>query len=343
MKERLDVLLVQQGYVQSREKAKAVIMSGNVFVDGQREDKAGASFDGTKIHIEVKGNTLKYVSRGGLKLEKAVEVFGVELQDKVCMDIGASTGGFTDCMLQNGAAKVYSVDVGFGQLDWKLRTDSRVVCMEKTNFRYVKPEDIGVLLDFASVDVSFISLTKILLPARNLLVPQGQMVCLIKPQFEAGKDKVGKKGVVREPGIHREVIGKVVDYADSIGFKVAGLDYSPIKGPEGNIEYLVYLKKREGLPEDAEVGSGAYDSETETDPETGAYPETEAKADAETGVYPEIEAKADAGARAYLDTEAGCGRHIRGWERGVSKTDGMQAWIAQTVEAAHKALQKVGK
>lgn len=245
MKERLDVLLVKQGHAQSREKAKAIIMSGNVFVNGQREDKAGTIFEEEKVHIEVRGNTLKYVSRGGLKLEKAMEVFDISLDGMVCMDIGASTGGFTDCMLQNGAIKVYSVDVGHGQLDWKLRNDERVVCMEKTNFRYVKPEDIADILDFASVDVSFISLTKILMPARNLLRDKGKMVCLIKPQFEAGKDKVGKKGVVREAGIHEEVIEKVTSYAVSIGFSLLGLDYSPIKGPEGNIEYLLYLEKKD--------------------------------------------------------------------------------------------------
>ncbi|WMC92933.1 TlyA family RNA methyltransferase [Kineothrix sp. MB12-C1] len=245
MKERLDVLLVKQGHAQSREKAKAIIMSGNVFVNGQREDKAGTVFEEEKVHIEVRGNTLKYVSRGGLKLEKAMEVFDISLDGMVCMDIGASTGGFTDCMLQNGAIKVYSVDVGHGQLDWKLRNDERVVCMEKTNFRYVKPEDIADILDFASVDVSFISLTKILMPARNLLRDKGKMVCLIKPQFEAGKDKVGKKGVVREAGIHEEVIEKVTSYAVSIGFSLLGLDYSPIKGPEGNIEYLLYLEKKD--------------------------------------------------------------------------------------------------
>ena len=243
MKERLDVLLVSNGYAESREKAKAIIMSGQVFVDGQREDKAGSMFDPTKIHIEVKGSTLKYVSRGGLKLEKAMAQFDLSLQDKVCMDIGASTGGFTDCMLQNGAAKVFSVDVGHGQLAWKLRNDPRVVCMEKTNFRYVTMEHIGEALDFASCDVSFISLTKILIPARNLLKDQGEMVCLIKPQFEAGKDKVGKKGVVREPEIHKEVIAKILDFAEMIGFDILHLEYSPIKGPEGNIEYLVHLSK----------------------------------------------------------------------------------------------------
>lgn len=246
MKERLDVILVEQGYAASREKAKAIIMSGNVFVDGQREDKAGTTFDTDKVKIEVKGHTLKYVSRGGLKLEKAMQRFPITLEGKVCMDIGASTGGFTDCMLQNGAAKVYSVDVGHGQLDWKLRSDERVVCMEKTNFRYMVPADIADVLDFASVDVSFISLTKILVPARNLLKDGGQMVCLIKPQFEAGKDKVGKKGVVRESSVHHEVICKVVDFAYSIGFDVLDLEFSPIKGPEGNIEYLLFIEKNEG-------------------------------------------------------------------------------------------------
>lgn len=243
MKERLDVLLVKAGLAPSREKAKAVIMSGNVFVDGQREDKAGASFDPEKIKLEVKGGAPKYVSRGGLKLEKAIDCFGVSLKDRICMDIGASTGGFTDCMLQNGAHRVYAVDVGHGQLDWKLRNDERVVCMEKTNFRFMVPEDIEDKLDFASVDVSFISLTKILLPARALLKETGEMVCLIKPQFEAGRDKVGKKGVVREPEVHEEVIRKVIDYGDYIGFDILHLDFSPIKGPEGNIEYLVHLKK----------------------------------------------------------------------------------------------------
>lgn len=243
MKERLDVLLMSLGYAESREKAKAIIMSGQVFVDGQREDKAGSMFDSTKVQIEVKGNTLKYVSRGGLKLEKALACFDLTLQDKVCMDIGASTGGFTDCMLQNGASKVYSVDVGHGQLAWKLRNDERVVCMEKTNFRYVTSEHIQEMLDFASCDVSFISLTKILIPARNLLKDKGEMVCLIKPQFEAGKDKVGKKGVVREPEIHKEVVEKILDFAYLIGFDILDLSYSPIKGPEGNIEYLVHLSK----------------------------------------------------------------------------------------------------
>ena len=243
MKERLDVILVNQGHAPSREKAKAIIMSGNVYVNGQKEDKAGAQFDESKIQLEVRGSQLKYVSRGGLKLEKAMESWDISLENKICMDIGASTGGFTDCMLQNGASKVYSVDVGHGQLAWKLRNDERVVCMEKTNFRYMVPADIEDKLDFASVDVSFISLTKILIPARNLLQDNGQMVCLIKPQFEAGRDKVGKKGVVRERKVHEEVVCKVLDFADSIGFDLLHLEFSPIKGPEGNIEYLMHIQK----------------------------------------------------------------------------------------------------
>lgn len=248
MKERLDVILVRQGYAPSREKAKALLMAGNVFVDNQREDKAGTLFDESKIQIEVKGRQIPYVSRGGLKLERAIGQFPITLQDKICMDIGASTGGFTDCMLQNGAGKVYAIDVGHGQLDWKLRNDGRVVCMEKTNFRYVTDADIREPIDFASVDVSFISLTKILIPARKLLRQGGEMVCLIKPQFEAGRDKVGKKGVVRDKKVHAEVIRRIVDYADMIGFSVKGLTYSPIKGPEGNIEYLMWLEKRAEIP-----------------------------------------------------------------------------------------------
>lgn len=242
MKERLDVLLVNRGLAPSREKAKAMIMEGNVFVENQREDKAGSMFD-VESAIEIKGNTLKYVSRGGLKLEKAMTHFGITLDGKVCMDIGASTGGFTDCMLQNGASKVYAVDVGYGQFAWKLRQDPRVVCMEKTNIRYVTPQDIDDALDFASVDVSFISLTKVLGPARELLKDGGEMVCLIKPQFEAGREKVGKKGVVREKSVHEEVIVKVIDFAIEQGFYIKNLEYSPIKGPEGNIEYLVYIRK----------------------------------------------------------------------------------------------------
>lgn len=243
MKERLDVLLVKKGLAPSREKAKAVIMAGSVYVDGQKEDKAGSVFDEESAQIEVRGHALPYVSRGGLKLEKALKVFPITLTDKICMDIGASTGGFTDCMLQNGATKVYSVDVGYGQLDWKLRQDDRVVCMEKTNFRYMTPEDIPDVLDFASVDVSFISLDKILTPAYALLKEQGEMVALIKPQFEAGREKVGKKGVVRDPKVHEEVISRIVRHADEVSFEVLDLSYSPIRGPEGNIEYLIHLKK----------------------------------------------------------------------------------------------------
>lgn len=249
MKERLDVLLVKQGFVPSREKAKTVIMAGQVFVNNQREDKAGSSFDETKVTIEVRGNTLKYVSRGGLKLEKAMTEFPIVLEGKCCMDIGASTGGFTDCMLQNGAKKVYSIDVGHGQLDWKLRQDDRVVCMEKTNFRYVTNEQIPEPIDFASVDVSFISLEKILPPAYELLIPDGEMVCLIKPQFEAGREKVGKKGVVTDKKVHKEVIENVIRFATSIQFEVLGLSFSPIKGPEGNIEYLLHIRKKDEVVE----------------------------------------------------------------------------------------------
>lgn len=252
MKERLDVLLVKRGLAPSREKAKTMIMEGNVFVNNNREDKAGSTF-AEDAPIEIHGNTLKYVSRGGLKLEKAMTHFGITLDGKVCMDIGASTGGFTDCMLQNGASKVYSVDVGYGQFAWKLRQDPRVVCMEKTNIRYVTPEDIDDALDFASVDVSFISLTKVLGPARALLKDNGQMVCLIKPQFEAGREKVGKKGVVRDPLVHIEVIENMLDFVRALAFDIVGLEYSPIRGPEGNIEYLLYMKKTEGFTMDDET------------------------------------------------------------------------------------------
>lgn len=245
MKKRLDVLLVEKGLAESREKAKAVIMSGIVYVDGGKEDKAGTTFDET-ADIEVRGNTLRYVSRGGLKLEKAMEKFGVTLENKIAMDVGASTGGFTDCMLQNGAVRVYSVDVGHGQLAWKLRNDERVVCMEKTNIRYVTPEDIPDRIEFASIDVSFISLTKVLPAVKALLTENGEIVCLIKPQFEAGREKVGKKGVVRELSTHVEVVAMIVDYARSIGFAARHLDYSPIKGPEGNIEYLLHIANDSG-------------------------------------------------------------------------------------------------
>ena len=250
MKKRLDIMMVEQGLAPSREKAKAYIMSGEVYVNGQKEDKAGSMFAET-VKLEVRGKTLPYVSRGGLKLEKAMKNFGVTLKDKVCMDVGASTGGFTDCMLQNGAVKVYSIDVGYGQLDWKLRNDPRVVCMEKTNIRYVVPEDLEGPAAFSSIDVSFISLTKVLEPIRNYLKEDGEIVALIKPQFEAGREKVGKKGVVREKSTHHEVIEKVALYAQSIGFKILNIDFSPIKGPEGNIEYLIHLKKWPHPVEDA--------------------------------------------------------------------------------------------
>ncbi len=245
MKERLDILLVKRNLAESREKAKAVIMSGKVYVEGQREDKAGTTFP-EEVSIEVRGHALPYVSRGGLKLEKAMRQFDVSVEGKVCTDVGSSTGGFTDCMLQNGAGKVYAIDVGRGQLAWKLRQDDRVVCMEKTNIRYVKPEDLGEPVDFSSIDVSFISLTKVLLPIRDYLREKGQIVALIKPQFEAGREKVGKKGVVRDRSVHVEVIGRVMDYARSIGFDVLNLDFSPIRGPEGNIEYLLHLEKSGG-------------------------------------------------------------------------------------------------
>ena len=254
-KKRLDVLLVERGLASSREKAKALIMAGIVYVNGNKEDKAGASFEPEETRIEVRGATLPYVSRGGLKLEKALRSFPIRLEGRVCIDIGASTGGFTDCMLQNGAAKVYAIDVGYGQLDWKLRSDPRVVCMEKTNFRYVKPEDLGEgpAPSFASVDVSFIGLDKILPPALAILTPGGEMVCLIKPQFEAGRDKVGKKGVVRDRKVHEEVIRDVTGMAAGLGFEILGLDYSPIRGPEGNIEYLMYIKK----PQEAATAAGS--------------------------------------------------------------------------------------
>ena len=244
MKKRLDVLLTERGLAPSRETAKAIIMAGLVYVNNQKEDKAGATFPEEAV-VEVRGQGLRYVSRGGLKLEKAMQCFPIDLKGRVCMDIGASTGGFTDCMLQNGASKVYAIDVGYGQLDWKLREDPRVVCMEKTNFRYVTPGDLDpeAMPDFASVDVSFISLSKILPPAAAILPEGGEMVCLIKPQFEAGREKVGKKGVVRDPAVHEQVIESCLEIAVRAGFSVEGLSWSPIRGPEGNIEYLMYLRR----------------------------------------------------------------------------------------------------
>ncbi len=250
MKKRLDVILVERGLALSREKARAVIMSGKVFVKGIREDKAGASFEDTEEDIVVRGDTLKYVSRGGLKLEKAIDEFDLDLDGCICMDIGSSTGGFTDCMLQNGAVKVYAIDVGRGQLDWKLRNDERVICMEKTNFRYVTRDQVAEPIDFASADVSFISLDKILPAAYDLLKDNARMVCLIKPQFEAGRDRVGKKGVVRDRQTHCEVIAKITDVARECGFIPRSLTFSPIKGPEGNIEYLMLLNK--SMPGDAD-------------------------------------------------------------------------------------------
>ena len=247
-KERLDVLLVKRGLAESREKAKAIIMTGNVFVEEQREDKAGSTF-AEDAQIRIKGTPMKYVSRGGYKLEKAMELWHVPLQDKLCMDVGSSTGGFTDCMLQNGAVKVYAIDVGTNQLAWKLRQDERVVSMEKTNIRYVTPEDIADPIDFSSIDVAFISLTKVLIPVWNLLKNGGRVVCLVKPQFEAGRELVGKKGVVRDKKVHEEVVCHIMTYALSMGFEILGLSYSPIKGPEGNIEYLLYIEK----PQDAQA------------------------------------------------------------------------------------------
>lgn len=235
--------MAERGLAPSREKARALIMSGIVYVNGQKADKPGMSYD-EALPIEVRGAVLPYVSRGGLKLEKALQVFPIDISDCVCLDIGSSTGGFTDCMLQSGAAHVFAIDVGRGQLDWKLRNDSRVTCMEKTNIRYVKPEDLPQKGDFASIDVSFISLRLVLPPVADLLVPEGRIVCLIKPQFEAGRDQVGKKGVVRDAKIHAEVIRNIMGYAGESGLVPCMLDYSPIRGPEGNIEYLLYLEKK---------------------------------------------------------------------------------------------------
>ena len=241
MKKRLDILVYEKGFAESRERAKALIMAGLVYVDNQKSDKCGTSYE-EDVSIEVRGSGLKYVSRGGLKLEKAMKSFPIDLNGKTAMDIGASTGGFTDCMLQNGAEKVYAIDVGYGQLAWKLRTDERVVNLERTNMRKVTREQVPDPIDFFSVDVSFISLKLILPVARSLMADNAEAVCLIKPQFEAGREKVGKKGVVRDPEVHAEVVRGIVDFALQNGFDVAGLDFSPVKGPEGNIEYLIYLR-----------------------------------------------------------------------------------------------------
>lgn len=246
-KERLDILLVKNNLASSRELAKAFIMAGNVYVDGVKEEKAGTKVD-INSDIIVKGEKMKYVSRGGYKLEKAISEFHLDLKEKICLDIGASTGGFTDCMLQNGAEKVYAIDVGYGQFDWKLRNDERVVCLEKTNVRYITQEQVPEKADFASIDVSFISLTKVLPPVINILAENGQLICLIKPQFEAGREKVGKKGVVKDSFVHKEVILKIIDFAFENKLFIQNISFSPIKGPEGNIEYLIYLdKKQEGI------------------------------------------------------------------------------------------------
>ena len=255
VKKRLDVLLTEQGYADTRSKAQAIIMSGLVYVDGQKADKPGISYEDT-VSIEVRGAVCPYVSRGGLKLEKALRDFGVKPEGFVCSDSGASTGGFTDCLLQQGAKKVFAIDVGYGQLDWKIRSDPRVVVMERTNIRYVTPEQLGEALDLSVIDVSFISL-KIVLPViKNLLKPTGQVLCLIKPQFEAGKEKVGKKGVVRDPQTHQEVLDQFVALAHELEFCILGLTFSPVKGPEGNIEFLGHLSleaRNESFPDTAEV------------------------------------------------------------------------------------------
>lgn len=264
MKERLDVLLVQKGYTESREKAKRIIMAGVVFVDGQRVDKAGTQIS-EEAEITVKGAVCPYVSRGGMKLEKAVKQFGIELKGFTCMDMGASTGGFTDCMLQKGAAKVFSVDVGYGQLDWKLRNDERVINMEKTNIRYMDTEEIEDVIDFVSIDVSFISLTLILPVAHKILKEKGEVVCLVKPQFEAGREQVGKKGIVKEKSVHREVILKVADFSKELGFSLQGVTFSPMTGAKGNIEYLLYLIKEEGHTNANDGLKEAFDIEAETD------------------------------------------------------------------------------
>ena len=240
VKKRLDVLLTEQGYAESRSKAQAIIMAGQVYVEGQKADKPGISYD-ENVAIEVRGVTCPYVSRGGLKLEKALRDFGVKPEGYVCSDSGASTGGFTDCLLQQGASKVFAIDVGYGQLDWKIRSDERVVVMERTNIRYVTPEDLGEPLDLSVIDVSFISLKIVLPTIKTLLKPTGQVLCLIKPQFEAGREKVGKKGVVRDPEVHQEVLDMFVDLAGELGFTILGLTFSPVKGPEGNIEFLGHL------------------------------------------------------------------------------------------------------
>ncbi len=262
IKKRLDVLLTEQGYADSRSKAQAIIMSGMVYVDGQKADKPGVSYEETAA-LEVRGAACPYVSRGGLKLEKALRDFGVKPEGYVCSDSGASTGGFTDCLLQQGARKVFAIDVGYGQLDWKIRSDERVVVMERTNIRYVTPEQLGEPLDLSVIDVSFISLKIVLPTIKTLLKPTGQVLCLIKPQFEAGKEKVGKKGVVRDPATHKEVLDHFVALANELGFTILGLTFSPVKGPEGNIEFLGHLTldNVEGIhPDTLQVVRQAHDT-----------------------------------------------------------------------------------
>ena len=262
IKKRLDVLLTEQGYADSRSKAQAIIMSGQVYVEGQKADKPGISYE-ENVSIEVRGESCPYVSRGGLKLEKALRDFGVKPDGYVCSDSGASTGGFTDCLLQQGAKKVFAIDVGYGQLDWKIRSDPRVVVMERTNIRYVTPEDLGEPLDLSVIDVSFISLEIVLPAIKQLLKPEGQVLCLIKPQFEAGREKVGKKGVVRDPEIHKEVLDTFVSLADQLEFTILGLTFSPVKGPEGNIEFLGHLTlaDRDGIrPDTAQVVADAHNT-----------------------------------------------------------------------------------
>ncbi len=262
IKKRLDVLLTEQGYADTRSKAQAIIMAGLVYVSGQKADKPGVSYE-ENVPIEVRGVTCPYVSRGGLKLEKALRDFGVKPEGYVCSDSGASTGGFTDCLLQQGAKKVFAIDVGYGQLDWKIRSDDRVVVMERTNIRYVTPQDLGEPLDLSVIDVSFISLKIVLPTIKTLLKPDGQVLCLIKPQFEAGKEKVGKKGVVREPETHKEVLDMFVELADQLGFTILGLTFSPVKGPEGNIEFLGHLTldEKEGIrPDTADVVRQAHET-----------------------------------------------------------------------------------
>lgn len=262
IKKRLDVLLTEQGYADTRSKAQAIIMAGQVYVNGQKADKPGISYEET-VQLEVRGDVCPYVSRGGWKLEKALRDFGVKPEGFVCSDSGASTGGFTDCLLQQGAKKVFAIDVGYGQLDWKIRSDERVVVMERTNIRYVTPEDLGEPLDLSVIDVSFISLSIVLPAIKNLLKPTGQVLCLIKPQFEAGREKVGKKGVIRDPDTHKEVLDNFVTLAASLGFTILGLTFSPVKGPEGNIEFLGHLcmEEKEGIrPDTADIVRQAHEA-----------------------------------------------------------------------------------